>query len=185
MMIRKAEKQDSKRAAVLIYNAIHDIAHALTGEDDKEKVLGQLERYFSQELNRLSYHNCLVKIVDNNLIGIIVAYHGKDAKDLDEPIRAHVKEITGKEPALDSEADITDFYIDTVSVNPKFGAQGFGTELLQSAIDYAISQGYPTVSLNVEETNIKARKLYERLGFSYKKTITINEHEYHYLVKHL
>ncbi|WP_346729072.1 GNAT family N-acetyltransferase [Lederbergia citrea] len=145
----------------------------------------QMERFFSQELNRLSYHNCLVKIVDNVPIGIIVAYHGKNSLDLDEPIRAHVRKITGKEPVLDPEADATDFYVDTLSVNPKFGGQGFGTELLQSAIDYANAQGYPTVSLNVEETNVKARKLYERLGFSYKKTITINDHEYHYLVKQI
>ncbi|MBS4178806.1 GNAT family N-acetyltransferase [Lederbergia citrea] len=184
-MIRKAEKQDGNQASVLIYDAIYDIAHALTGENDKEKVLKQLDRYFSQERNRVSYHNCLVKIVDNNPIGIIVAYAGKDAHNLDEPIRSHVGEITGKEPVLDPEADITDFYIDTLSVNPRFGGQGFGTDLLQSAIDYANAQGYPTVSLNVEETNVKARKLYERLGFSYKKTITINDHEYHYLVKQI
>ncbi|MEK3889109.1 GNAT family N-acetyltransferase [Bacillus sp. FSL K6-3431] len=183
MMIRKAEKQDYKQAAVLIYNAIHDIANALTGEHDKEKVLEQLERYFYQEGNRLSYHNCLVKTVDHGPVGIIIAYHGRDAQNLDAPIRTHVRKSTGKEPFLNQEADVTDFYVDTLSVNPKFGGRGFGTELLQSMTNYAKVQGYPTVSLNVEETNDKARRLYERLGFSYKETIMINHHVYHYLVK--
>ncbi|MBS4208050.1 GNAT family N-acetyltransferase [Bacillus sp. FJAT-50079] len=184
-MIRQAKKSDYKEASVLILDAIHDIAYALTGEKEKVKVLEQLGRYFCQEDNRLSYRNCLVKTVDHVPVGIIVAYHGKVSYELDEPIRAHVKEITGEMPIIDQEADETDFYLDTLSVNPQFGGQGFGTELLQSFITYAKEHGYPSVSLNVEESNHKARKLYERLGFSYKKTITIKQHFYHYLVKQL
>ncbi|MBS4202151.1 GNAT family N-acetyltransferase [Bacillus sp. FJAT-49732] len=184
-MIRQAQKQDYHQAAILIYDAIHDIANALTGEHEKEKVLEQLGLYFTQEKNRLSYQNCLVKTVDGIPVGIIVAYHGKVAYELDEPIRAHVKEKTGKEPFFDQETDETDFYLDTLSVNSQFGGQGFGTELIQSMITYAKEQGYPTFSLNVEESNHKARRLYERLGFSYKKTISINQHFYHYLVKKL
>jgi len=184
-MIRQARKEDYKEAAILIYDAIHDIAHALTGEKEKEKVLEQLGQYFLQEKNRLSYRNCLVKTVDDVPVGIIVAYHGRDAYELDEPIRTHVKEKTGKEPFFDQEADETDFYLDTLSVNPEFGGQGIGTELIHSMINYAKDQGYSTFSLNVEETNHKAQKLYERLGFSYKKTITINHHLYYYLIKDL
>ncbi|MCJ8008331.1 GNAT family N-acetyltransferase [Lederbergia wuyishanensis] len=184
-MIRQAQKRDYQEAAVLIYDAIHDIAHALTGEKQKENVLEQLGNYFIQEKNRLSYRNCFVKTVDDIPVGIIVAYHGKDAYELDEPIRTHIEEKTGKEAYFDQEADETDFYLDTLSVNPQFGGKGFGTELIQSMTTYANEQGFATFSLNVEESNYKACKLYERLGFIYKKTITINHHLYHYLVKTL
>ncbi|NHN31649.1 GNAT family N-acetyltransferase [Paenibacillus agricola] len=184
-MIRKAQKQDSEKAAVLIYDAIQDIAHVLTGERHKKKVFEQLERYFCQEVNRLSFQNCLVKTIDDIPVGIIVAYQGKAAIKLDEPIRAYLRDLTGKEPTIDPEADAADYYIDTVSVNPEFRGRGFGTELLLDAIHYAEAQGHPTVSLNVEENNPKARKLYESLGFSYKKTVMINQHKYSYLVKQL
>ncbi|MBS4197078.1 GNAT family N-acetyltransferase [Lederbergia citri] len=184
-MIRQARKEDYKKAAILIYDAILDIAEALTGEHEKEKVLKQLGNYFCQEKNRLSYRNCLVKTVDEVPVGIIVAYHGRDAYELDEPIRTHIKEKTGQKPLFDQEADETDFYLDTLSVNPEFGGQGFGTELIQSMSNFAKEQGYSTFSLNVEESNHKARQLYERLGFIFKKRITINHHFYHYLVKTL
>ncbi|MBS4219624.1 GNAT family N-acetyltransferase [Bacillus sp. FJAT-49711] len=184
-MIRQAQKQDFQEAALLIYDAIHDIADALTAEYEKEKVLEQLGNYFCQEKNRLSYQNCLVKTVDDVPVGIIVAYHGKDAHELDEPIRTHVKAKTNEKPFFDQEADDADFYIDTLSVNPKFGGQGYGTELIQSLLTYVKEQGCTTVSLNVEESNHKARLLYERLGFSYKKAIVINHHIYHYLVKEI
>ena len=186
MTIRQARKQDSTQAAVLFYAAIHDIAHALTGETENEKVLEQLERYFCQEYNRISYRNCFVKTVNEEVVGIVVAYHGKDAMSLDEPIVAHLKDKKGKRGFhIDQEADEEDYYIDTVSVNPQFSRQGFGTELLQFICQYAECSGYSSISLNVEENNSSARRLYERLGFEQKKDITINNHTFSYLVKQL
>ncbi|MBD3109583.1 GNAT family N-acetyltransferase [Bacillus sp. AGMB 02131] len=185
-MIRKATRDDRAQAAVLIYDAIHDIANALTGETEDPKVLQQLEAFYCQEMNRLSYHNCLVKSVDNQAVGIVIAYHGKDAQQLDEPIVEHLKgKNSGCEPVIDQEADEDDFYIDTVSVNPQFSGRGFGTELLNAAVDWACQLGYSTVSLNVEENNFNARRLYERLGFEYEKEIMINNHVYAYLVKRI
>ncbi|MGN1386889.1 MAG: GNAT family N-acetyltransferase [Bacillus sp. (in: firmicutes)] len=185
-MIRKATKTDREQASVLIYDAIHDIANALTGEHEDQKVLQQLGAFYCQEMNRLSYHNCLIKSVDNQAVGIVIAYHGKDAQQLDAPIAAHLQNKNpDKVPVIDQEADEDDFYIDTVSVNPQFSGRGFGTELLNAAVDLASQLGYSTVSLNVEENNQKARRLYERLGFMYKKEIMINNHVYAYLVKQI
>ena len=70
-------------------------------------------------------------------------------------------------------------------MNAAFCGRGFGTELLKTIIQHAKGQGYPFVSLNVEENNIKARRLYERLGFERKKDILINGHVFSYLVKKL
>jgi len=182
-LIREARKQDCKQAAVLILDAIHDIANALTGESEKGKVLKQLERYYCQERNRISYRNCLVKAVDDYPVGIVVAYDGKDAEALDEPIRDHLRQKSGKPPVIDQEADANDYYLDTISVSPVHGGKGYGTELLQAAMQHAKELGYGTVSLNVEESNARARQLYERLGFSAKKTIMINGHLYYYMIK--
>ncbi|WP_019242126.1 MULTISPECIES: GNAT family N-acetyltransferase [Bacillus] len=186
MNIRKATKEDRKEAAVLIYDAIHDIAHVLTGEIDKEKVLVQLEEFFCQETNRMSYHNCLVKTVDHQVVGLVIAYHGSDALQLDEPIYRHLQsKQPNVESIIDPEADEKDYYLDTLSVNPSFGGKGFGTELIKATINYSLELGYSSVSLNVEENNTKARQLYERLGFEFEKNITINHHTYAYMVKYV
>ncbi len=186
MTIRQAKKQDSKQAAVLIYDAIHDIAHALTGETEREKVYEQLEKYFCQEHNRISYRNCFVKTIEDEVVGLVLAYHGEDALALDEPIVRHLKENhADQEIRIDPETDKEDYYIDTVSVNAAFCGRGFGTELLQTIMQHAKGQGYPSVSLNVEENNANARRLYERLGFEKKKDILINGHVFSYLVKKL
>lgn len=186
MTIRNARKEDCSQAAILIYDAIHDIADALTGETERAKVLLQLENYFCKEGNRLSYHNCLVKVVGEEVVGIIIAYHGKDASRLDGPILSYLQEKNPiEEVILDREADEKDYYLDTVSVNPAYGGKGFGTDLLEAAILHAVKLGISSISLNVEENNVKARRLYERLGFGYEKDRMINGHLYAYLVKQI
>ncbi|RCX23475.1 acetyltransferase (GNAT) family protein [Fontibacillus phaseoli] len=185
-MIRPAKKEDCSKAAALMVDAIHDIAIALTGESNKTKVVEQMEKFFCEEVNRLSYRNCLVKTVGEQPVGIVAAYHGKDAQALDAPILKHLRNsIGGTSARLDIEADPSDYYIDMLSVSPEFGGRGYGTELLQAAIRLAREQGYRTVSLNVEENNVKARKLYERLGFEWKKDIVIHHHTFAYMVKSL
>jgi len=184
-MIRQGVIQDKKEAAVLIYDAIHEIAHALTGEEEREKVLRQLERYYIQDINRLSYRNCFIKEEDGVAVGIIVLYPGKDAATLDEPIKEHLRKLGNQNPVLDKEADYVDLYIDTLSVNPLYSGRGIGTELIKAAISFAKEQGIPSVSLNVEQNNTSAHRLYDRLGFIYKKTIKINGDHYFYLVRQL
>ena len=182
-LIRKATVQDKHHAAILIHEAIHDIANTLTGETENDKILKTLAEYFSQGHNRLSYQNTIAITEEGRIAGIIIAYHGKEADQLDEPIRSHLLKKTGRNIVIDKEADIGDYYIDTVSVYPEFSGKGLGTKLIQAACDVARENGYPTVALNVFRDNSRARKLYERLGFEPVKTIMINREEYDYMVK--
>lgn len=180
-MIKQATSFDKKEAAPLIYDANLDIAHHLTGEKEVSDVIIKLEDFFSEKGNRLSYENCLVKEIDGKVVGIAISYYGKDASNLDEPIKQFLRKKTGKELTIEKEADETDYYIDSLSVHPNFRNQRIGTELLKASIQRAKDKGYSTVALVVEENNVKAKKLYEQLGFNYKKTITLQNHRYHYL----
>ncbi|MFS0781060.1 GNAT family N-acetyltransferase [Bacillus sp. 1P06AnD] len=184
MTIEQARPEHAKEAAVLMYDAIHEIAHSLTGETEDNAVLEQLEDYFRSEGNRLSYENCLVKMMDGKAVGLVLAYHGKDADELDAAILDVLnKKYPDKELKLDSEADPEDYYIDTVSVNPEYGGNGIGTALLEAITEKGKELGHHTISLNVDEDNPAARRLYERLGFKEKKQITIIDHTYAYMVK--
>lgn len=64
----------------------------------------------------------------------------------------------------DAGATDDDLVID-VSLAPGFRGQGIGTLLLRSALEHAASRGRG-VALNVHASNVRARRLYERLGFA-------------------
>lgn len=72
-------------------------------------------------------------------------------------------------------------YIDSVAVDSSFGGRGIGTKLIQQAIDHAREIGIPQVTLNVDQTNPAAGRLYERLGFKKVKEIDISGGRFDYM----
>ena len=60
--------------------------------------------------------------------------------------------------------------LDGISVSHKMRGSGIGTKLLHSLMEYAHTEGYRSVRLDVIDTNMAARRLYERIGFMPVKT---------------
>ncbi|MDW7613879.1 GNAT family N-acetyltransferase [Peribacillus simplex] len=186
MYIRKATPEDADKAAILTRLAIKEIAEVLTGETEEERILYVLADLFRKSGNRISYENTFVSEHDGQVSGLIIAYHGKDAESLDEPIVKRLR-TKMKDPSvtLDKEAEMKDFYLDTLCVDPNFQGKGIGSELIQYVEGYAKQKGYPRVSLVVENENEGANRLYSRLGYKEMKTITISGHEFGYMVKEI
>ena len=79
---------------------------------------------------------------------------------------------------MEDEAQAGEFYIDSLSVSLPYRNKGVGTALIEKAKELAREQGIGVVTLAVEPQNT-AKKLYQKLGFEYQRTITIFNDEYH------
>lgn len=66
---------------------------------------------------------------------------------------------------LSHEVDNHRFLIDGIAVTRAARGQGVGTALLDALCDEGLRRGYPSIRLEVIDTNWRARALYERLGF--------------------
>lgn len=71
---------------------------------------------------------------------------------------------------LDREYSDGQLMLDGICIEANFRGQGVGTRLLQQLIQYANKEGYHSVRLDVIDSNLNAKRLYERLGFSVLKT---------------
>ncbi len=67
-----------------------------------------------------------------------------------------------------SESKVLTF--DGLVVPEKMRGKGVGSRLLQGVKDYATDRGFTSLKLDVLDTNPRAKKLYERLGFKPVKT---------------
>lgn len=72
--------------------------------------------------------------------------------------------------ALSREVDNDRFLMDGLCVTTSARGQGVGTALVQAISDEAQERGYPSVRLDVVDTNVRARQLYEREGFVATRT---------------
>lgn len=61
--------------------------------------------------------------------------------------------------------------IDSIAVAENARGQGIGSLLIKKVFEFAKEKGFKKIVLEVVDTNPKAKKLYERLGFKEKKIV--------------
>ena len=57
-------------------------------------------------------------------------------------------------------------YIENIAVHPEFRRRGIGASLIQALIQQGLAEQLAFLTLEVRESNLPARKLYEKYGFS-------------------
>lgn len=129
-----------------------------------DEVLSRLDvnkrtAYFTRVLEDASEMTALI-FVDSEPIGIVTFGHCRD-EDLD-----------------DSYGEIWGIYL-----APDFFHQGYGSKLINWAINELKNQNYQNVSLWVLEENLKARTFYEKMGF--KNDGTIKELNFNKILKEI
>lgn len=185
VIIRQAKPEDAVAAAPLIIDAIGEIADHLTGETVSEKIIEGLIELFQRTDNRHSYLNTHVAELDGQVAGIMVTYGGDQAPELDHNLENWLREKGATVPTIEIEARPDEFYIDTICASPNHRGHGIGTKLLQYADVAAKQKGYTKVSLSVEKQKVRARHLYEKVGYVYSEPWMIIGEEFDHLVKPL
>jgi ribosomal protein S18 acetylase RimI-like enzyme len=71
---------------------------------------------------------------------------------------------------LQTDVDNERFLIDGICVDRDQRGKGIGKALVLALIEEASLRGYPAVRLEVIDTNIRARALYERMGFAARRS---------------
>ncbi|MFA5720650.1 MAG: GNAT family N-acetyltransferase [Aliarcobacter sp.] len=184
-MIKKANKQNIENISKLIYDAIHEVANSLTGENEEHKILKTLENYIQMDVCRLSYNNIYTYEIDNKNVAILLAYNSNDIEKLDKPMIEHLKTKNIFLESFDKECFEDEFYIDTVSVLEDYQGQGIAKELFAFAQQKAKEQGFKKLSLLVDLENKKAKALYEKLGFLDNTTLEVSKTQFSHMIKEL
>ena len=164
MVIRPAKKTEASDLAVLIDIASHGITSWVwDGMRADEASLFEVGRKRAmRDEGSFSYRNAFVADVDGAPAGMIVGYLLDDPYDLSG--LADVPEEF--RPLLELEAQAPgSWYVNVLAVFEEHRGKGYGEALLAKGEQLARDCGAGQMSIIIEDTNIGARKLYERLGF--------------------
>ena len=168
IIYRRALKPDSAviaRLASIASDGVADYAWTLIAQHG-ENILDVAQQRYEREGTQISYQNCMVATVEDELIGMLLAFSdvAKVGKEIEtDPVLAIFENLRENES----------YYIDCVAVFEDYRGQGIGSGLMGRAEQQARKRGHVKTSLVVFEQNIGAKKLYERLGYrevSRKKT---------------
>ena len=161
-IIRPARREDCAAIAALYSLSSDGVADyiwtqlAAPGEDLLEVGRARYER----EGTDFSFRNCTIVEADGEVVGMLVAFPmhvdpGADEDEESDPVLA---------PYARLEED-NSYYLCGMALVAGFRGQGIGTALFALAEDHARAKGYDRLSLIVFEQNVRAKRLYDRLGF--------------------
>ena len=170
-MIRKATKDDFKVLEGL-FEFIKSLEIDIFYDYPEEKVFKILEYVFSSEYDRFSYKNCTVFESDGEIKGFSFTYHYDEVVSYFDLKKESI--IFDYDEVLDGE-----YYLDTLFVFSDTRGEGIGNKLL---IEF-VNSGQDKLSLNVAQSNDRARKLYESYGFRKNCEIFIGHENYDHLIK--
>ena len=150
MIIRQAQESDIPQVASLLYQ-VHDV-HA-TGRPDlfvkgeRKYTDEELKEIFSDEVARPVF----VAEENDNILGYAFC------------IFEEIEESR-------SRYGVKSLYIDDLCVDAAMRGKGFGKILYDHAVEYARTNGYYNLTLNVWACNPSAMRFYEKLGLVPQKT---------------
>lgn len=183
--IRKATTNDAAQIAQRMIFAMEDLVEKYLNGKFELDPIAIFSELIETKNNLYSHENTWVACINHQLVGTITAYDGASF----ETFRAHVfeklYEQTGFSSELESETQAGEFYIDTVSVHPNFQRKGIGNQLINTAMDAAIENGFSKIALLVETHNLQAKALYLKLGFQPSSWVELGGTSYEKLVREL
>lgn len=181
MIIRKAFFTDSENIATCLLLAMEEIVFRLMGEEDSEKALAFMRYFVERENNQYSWQNCWVVEQEGSVVAAVNVYNGAQLHALRQPVTDYVKNRFNRSITPEDETQAGEYYIDSLGVHPEHRGKGIGTQLLQFLIDeYVTRRGQP-LGLLVEEGNVAAKRLYQKLSFqsSGRKVLLLGKHLEH------
>lgn len=185
-MIRPATVEDAAQVMPLLHNAIGTIANTLAGTPDDAEAMRILAEFYKQPGNRISYENVIVEEREGKVAGILVAYDGTRADELDKPLIDRIVRESGRAGyTITKEAQPNEYYLDSLSVDESFQGMGIGKSLIRAFEQKAAEDGYPRVSLIVEQDNERAYALYQKIGYADDGTLQVSGKPFIRMVKPL
>jgi ribosomal protein S18 acetylase RimI-like enzyme len=116
-----------------------------------------------REVGAFSYRNAIIREHDNQVAACLIGYPlDDDAAPADyselPPMFVPLQQLEDMVPGT--------WYVNVLATYPDHRGKGFGQELLKGAEAIAAGLGKRGLSIIVADSNARARKLYERQGYS-------------------
>lgn len=165
MNIRKANLEDSQAIATLLMQATGEVIYKFIGVEHYEKARDFLLHFIRMEDNQYSYQNCYVATEDEVIIAACLVYDGAKLEELRKPVLEYIHRHFDANLQIADETQAGEFYIDSLGVAKTQQGKGLGSKLLRFLIDERLYKQGQTLGLLVDKTNLRAKKLYLKMGF--------------------
>lgn len=185
MEIRKARAQDSAQIAALIAMIYRDMEMPVLKNVSDADLLAMLTKLYAMPENLAGLAQTFVAVNDDHVLGVAFGHPAENEVAVNEILA----KVSAAQPGftgpleLGGEARPGEWYLSMLAVDPQTQGQGIGSQLLTALPKLVADLGETKLSLNVDDGNPRAAKLYRRQGFTVDGQLMIGVHPYAHMVK--
>lgn len=181
-IIRQALPADAPAIAPLLLLAMGSLADYFTSGSNREQQIQLFTLFIQKTDNQYSFENTMVYEENNTILGASNGYDGSKLIQLRKDFVEYITQQYNVDfPETENETEPGEFYIDCVCVSPVSQGKGIGKKLLSAMLNKGKTLGFSRVGLLVNIHNIKAKKLYEDLGFKVVKNKKFMGDDYYHM----
>lgn len=187
-MIRQSTPADAAAVVPLIDIVFEEMEIPTLMRMPKTELYRIFEQAFLLKDYRYGYPQTMVHETAGTVDGILVGYpHAAEAHidDAFAPLLPSLGLAVDAELFPDVETAPGEWYVDTLAVAPAAQGHGVGTALLTGVEPLVKQRGETCLSLNVDQTNPKAERLYRRQEYQLQSELMIGSHRYNHMIKNI
>lgn len=187
MEIRIATPQDAAQIAPLIAMIYRDMEMPVLKRVSDADLNAMLTTLYQQSANLDGLAQTFVAVIDDQVVGVAFGHLAQNEVAVNDLLRQTSGQHAGFEAPLElgGETRPGEWYLSMLAVDPEAQGHGVGSALLDALPQLVGELGAHKLSLNVDDGNPRAAKLYHRYGFTADGQLMIGTHPYQHLVKSL
>ena len=121
-----------------------------------------------------SYRNAVISKVAGKAVGALVSYDGGRYAALREKTFGLVRQNSNMDLSKNAmETGEGEYYLDSMSIMPSYRGLGIGKELIKNRVDWALNNGFSSVTLLVDKDKPRLQRYYESIGFAFSEEIFV------------
>lgn len=164
--ILPATVNDADFLAQAVFSALGIADYETNPSRELQQKLNHLPQICRRSDTLYSYKNARIAFVNGKYAGALIAYDGKDYEKLRLTTFTLLKEEQGID-LLNNAMETTtgEFYLDTLSISPKFRGHELGKQLILDRISIEKMNGHALFTLLVDAGHPKIQAYYSAIGF--------------------
>lgn len=186
MHIRRVQPQDGAQIAPLIAMIYRDMEMPVLKHVSDTDLQDMLTKLYQLPANLDGLAQTFVATVSDRVLGVAFGHPAENEVAVNDLL----KDVSGRHAGftapleLGGETRPGEWYLSMLAVDPEAQGQGVGSQLLEALPSFVRELG-SQLSLNVDDGNPRAAKLYHRQGFTVDGQLMIGVHPYEHMVKAL
>jgi len=183
MQIRQAQPQDSAQIAPLIAMIYRDMEMPVLQNVSESALISMLTTLYAMPKNLNGIAQTLVADEENQVLGVAFGHPAENEVAVNQILKHVSANHEGFSAPLElgGESRPGEWYLSMLAVAPQAQGQGIGSHLLKALPQFVESFGKAKISLNVDDGNPGAAKLYRRQGFKADGRLMIGIHPYQHM----